>query len=105
MIIYKNIDSVWINTSEGVTVYFHYNEVANYMMAYVRTECGVSQHTSFGKCKSIEDGRSQLESFNQQDANRIFQEILGWDGNRDYGIENFLSVSHEEPLVIKKNNT
>lgn len=100
MLIYKNIDSVWINTIEGVTVYFSYNHLAGYMSGYVRTPCGVSQIQTFGKCDSIEDGRKQLSELKQEDANQLFNQILDWEPwrNRDEEIENYKMVSLTEPI-------
>ena len=98
MIVYKNIDSVWINTTEGVTVYFNYNHLAGYMSGYVNTPCGPFIIVPFGKCVSIEDGRKQLNQLSQIDADKLFSEILELDNWKDYGIENFLLVS--KPAVI-----
>ena len=98
MIIYKNIDSVWINTSDGVTVYFSYNLPAKKMSAYVNTPCGVPQITHFGKSESIEEGRLNLEKLNRNDADEVFKEIKKWRSNLNYDLDYFLQVSHKMPL-------
>ena len=90
MIIYKNIDSVWINTSDGVTVYFSYNLPAKKMSAYVNTPCGVPE--------SIEEGRLNLEKLNRNDADEVFKEIKKWSSNLNYDLDYFLQVSHKMPL-------
>lgn len=98
MIMHRNIDSVWINTSNGVTVYFGFNHLAGYMIGYVNTPCGVSIHMPFGKCRSIKNGRQKLALLDQGDADRLFNEILELDRWKDYGIENFQAVSVTEPI-------
>lgn len=98
MIIHSNIDSVWINTKEGVTVYFNHNHLGGYMSGYVNTPCGPFIVIPFGKCDSIEDGREQLKKLNQKDADRIFAEILDLEEWKDYGIENFQTVSETQPI-------
>lgn len=98
MIIYKNIDSVWINTTEGVTVYFSYNLPAKKMSASINTPCGVPQIANFGKCKSVDEGRSNLETLNQSDANQIFETIKSWSRNINTDLDYYLEVSHKTPL-------
>lgn len=98
MIIYKNIDSVWINTTGGVTVYFSYNLPAKKMSAYINTPCGVPQITQFGKCESIEEGRTNLESFNQKNADEVFETIKNWNSNLNTDLEYYLEVSYKTPL-------
>ncbi len=98
MIIYKNIDSVWINTTDGVTVYFSYNLPAKKMSAYIRTPCGVPQFTYFGECENIEEGRLNLENLSQYDADEVFKEIKNWSSNSNTDLDYFLEVSHKTPL-------
>lgn len=98
MIIYKNIDSVWINTTDGVTVYFSYNHLAGHMSAYVNTPCGVPQIQTFGKCENIADGRKQLEKLAQDHANLIFNQIRNWGSNKNKELEYFQEVSYVEPI-------
>ena len=98
MIIYKNIDTVWINTTDGVTVYFSHNYLAGYMSAYVRTPCGVPQIQPFGECKSVEDGRKQLGELTQSDADRLFKEIRSWKSNKQTELKYFQDASCVEPI-------
>lgn len=99
MIIHRDIDSVWINTSNGITVYFHYNHMIGKMTAYVRTVCGVSQHEEFGECKSIQDGRDKIKSLTQKDADEIFDKIKNWESNKNYPFEGFKNISYTEPIL------
>ena len=99
MIIYKIPDSVWINTSDGVTIYFSYNELAGYMSCYAMNACGIPNSQPFGNCKSREDGRRQLEKLTQSDADRLFSEIRDWDMNKDYPLELWQEASCTEPIT------
>jgi hypothetical protein len=98
MIMYKNIDSVWINTRKGVTVYFSYNHLAGYMSCYILSACGIPNIQPFGKCDSIEDGRKQLTTLTQNDADKMFAEIQSWESNKKYPIEHWLEKSLLNPL-------
>lgn len=92
-IIYQNIDSVWINTSDGVTVYCSHNHLAGRMTAYIKTPCGVTQHDHFGRCDSIKDGRKKLKELTQADADRIFNQIRNWPSNKKHELEYFRDAS------------
>ena len=98
MIIYKNIDSVWINTTDGVTVYFSYNLPAKKMSAHIKTPCGVPQITHFGRCETIEEGRANLESYNQDNANEVFKTLKNWSNNLNTDLDYYLEVSYKTPL-------
>ena len=99
MIIYKTPDTVWINTSDGVTVYFSYNHLAGYMSCYVLNACGIPNSQPFGRCESIEDGRNQLSNLTQDDANRLFSEIQKWRINEDYPLELWKEASLTQPIT------
>jgi hypothetical protein len=98
MKIYQDIETVWINTSHGVTVYFHYNHLAGNMSGHVITSWRVSQTQIFGSCKSIVDGRNQIAKLTQKDADSLFATILKWDINKHYVFENYLVESYKRPI-------
>ena len=104
MIIYKNIDSLWINTIHGVTVYFSYNHLFGCMSGYINTPCGVPQVQTFGKCESVKDGRNQLSKLTQLDANALFEQIKSWESNVNTGVDYFISSSISNPVQLSPCN-
>jgi len=98
MIIYKILDTVWINSSDGVTVYFSYNELAGYMSCYILSACGIPHVQPFGDCKSVEDGRKKLTELTQADADKLFSEIRAWSSNQDYPLELWQEASCTQPI-------
>lgn len=99
MIIYRDVDTVWINATNGVTVYFGYDLHEGKVSGRVKTPCGVSQIDYLPiKTQTYREGRSRLRNLTQKDADALFNKVKSWEGNQSQPLDYFLQVSHKEPF-------